>query len=61
MARTIEVVIVACVFVIVVICFSIPIIIYAINSQDHGRVTTTRDILYNIDIINCSRDQQVRI
>ena len=50
------------VFVIVVGCFSVPIIIYAMYSQprDHDHVTaTTRDVLYTLDVNNCP--QQVYI
>ena len=60
--KSIEVVIMVGVFVIVVGCFSVPIIIYAMYSQprDHDHVTaTTRDVLYTIDVNNCS--EQVAI
>ena len=57
MTRKVEVIIVTTIFIIVVGCFSIPIIIYATDSQD---ITTPReDVMTQVDISNCP--QQVAI
>ena len=45
-------------FVIVAGCFSIPIIVYAIHSQDQDDVIARHDILYKLDLDSCP--QQVR-
>ena len=50
-----EIVLLTCVFSFVVCCFSIPIIIYATNSD----VTPSLDIGFEIDVDNCPQLLQV--
>ena len=55
MHKTGEIVLLICVFLFVVCCFSIPIVIYAINSD----VTPSLDIGIEIDVDNCPQLLQV--
>ena len=54
MARKIEVVIITTIFTIVAGCFSIPIIIFATDSQD---VTSGGNIADQLDISDCAQRQ----